>query len=188
VKLTLTRGYILGFMLISIAILLLISNTFAQSWRGIVPIRSTCQEVERELGGNACGKKSATYDLPDETVTFIFAKDGCNEKWHGERHSVPTGTVVGISVLPRVTKRLTTADLNVDLSKFKKTEVADMIGVFKYISPEVGMYITASEDGQVLDFAYIPAASYDKLRCPPSTEPNPLDKLKLPTCMTQPGK
>lgn len=178
-NLTQSRGYTLGFVLIIIAMLLLFSNTFAQGWRGIVPIHSTCQEVERELGGNACGKKSATYNLPDETVTFIFAKDGCNEKWYGEHYNISTGTLVGISVLPKVSKRLTIADLSVELSKFQKAVTHDGIDVFKYISREVGMYFTALEDGQVLDVTYIPAASYDNLRCSPSTEPNPLDKLKV---------
>lgn len=185
-NLTHLRGYalILRFFLIIIVVLPLNvnvnplnvnANSFG--WRGIKPIHSTCKEVEREFGGDACGKMSATYDLPNENVAFVFSQDGCNGKWPTQPYNVPTGTVVGISVLLKAGKRLTIADLKIDISKFEKTEIGDMVGAFKYISREVGMYITASEEGQVTDFAYVPAASYDNLRCPPPTESNPLDKL-----------
>ena len=176
-SLTQPRGYMAGAILVGLVISLLISNTFAQDWRGLVPIRSTCKEVESALGGSICGKKIATYELPDENVTFVFAIDGCNEKWHGERYNVSTGTLVGISVLPKISKQLTTADLSVDLSKFQKAVTDDGIDVFKYTSREIGMSFTALKDGQVLSVTYTPVASYDNLRCSPSTEPNPLDKL-----------
>lgn len=169
----------LSFVFISIAILLLISSTFAQDWRGLAPIVSTCQEVGRALGGDACGKKSADYELPDETVTFVFSHEGCNGRWPEQPYNVPTGTIVGISVLPKVSQRLTIAALKVDLAKFRKTAVSDMVGTFKYISDEDGMYFTALEEGQVLDITYVPPARFDNLRCQSSTESNPLDKLKM---------
>ena len=63
-----------------VALLLVLTWTAAasaQGWRGLLPMRSTCQDVERVLGGAACGKEQAIYDLPGESVWFNFSVDGC---------------------------------------------------------------------------------------------------------------
>jgi hypothetical protein len=170
-NLTFLKRCVSGFILIGITTLPVNIDTPAQGWRGIVPIRSTCREIERDLGGDACAKKLATYELPGENISFVFSHDGCNGKWPQQRYNVPTGTVVGISLMPKASKHLTIADLKVDLSKFRKTEIDDVVDGFKYVSPELGMYFTASGGGQVLDITYVPPSSYDNLRCQPSTKP-----------------
>ena len=92
---------------------------------------------------------------------------------------MPTGTIIGISIRMRPGKTVTLSDLKVDPAEFEKTDVSDMIGVYKYISREVGMYITATEGGVVGDYHYVPPSSYDNLRCPPPPQPTSSEDRKM---------
>lgn len=150
----------------AVCVLYLCSMLLAQGWRGIVPIQATCKDVERQLGGNVCGKKSASYNLSDETVTIVLAQNSCHPKWPYEEYNVPPDTVTSIIVLPRYPKRLFISDLKVDESKLKKEAAGDLLGGFEYASRELGIKFTASEEGQVTDVTYFPAGKYDYLRCP----------------------
>ena len=170
---------VLSLLLTGIAALAFSADAPAQGWRGLAPMRSTCQDVEKVLGGTACGKEQAIYDLPGESVWFNFSVDGCKGGHLQEEYDVPTGTIIGISISMRGDKLVTLSDLKVDLTKFEKTDISDMIGVYKYISREVGMYITANEGGMVGDYAYVPPSSYDNLRCPPPPQPTSSEERKM---------
>jgi hypothetical protein len=154
---------VLWLILTGIAALAFNADAPAQGWRGLAPMRSTCQDVEKVLGGAACGKAQAIYDLPGESVQFNFSVGGCKGGLFQEEYDVPTGTIIGISISMRGDKIVTLSDLKVDLTKFETTDISDMIGVYKHISREVGMYITATEGGVVGNYAYVPPSSYDNL-------------------------
>ncbi len=166
------QKYVPGLLLTGVAVLAFHANSSAQGWRGLEPMKSTCKDVERVLGGAACGKEQATYEFPDERVWFDFSVDGCGGGRMEGRYEVPTGTITSIAVSRRGDKLLTLADLKVDLSKFEKRDISDVIGVYKYVSREVGMYIEATEEGVVGGHHYFPPSSYDNLRCWPTPEPD----------------
>jgi hypothetical protein len=140
-------------------------STLAQGWRGVQPGGSSCKDIERFFGTDACSKKSVSQIFPDESVTVVFASGGCDSKSPNQRYDVRVGTVTDILVIPRHPRRLLVSDLNVDKSRFKKKPAGDFFGVFEYTSLELGMKFTASKKGQVLDIAYFPSAKYDNLRC-----------------------
>ena len=162
----------------SLLVLGCVAPATAQGWRGLEPMKSTCKDVERELGGAACGKEQAAYNLPGESVWFNFSVDGCGGGLLSERYEVPTGTIISIAVSQRGDKIVTLSDLKVDLAKFEKTDISDMIGVYKYVSREIGMYIEATEDGVVGGHHYFPPASYDNLRCQPTPDPAASEERK----------
>lgn len=170
---------VLWLMLTGIAVPAFNADAPPVGWRGLVPMRSTCKDVERVLGGAPCGQEQATYDLPGESVWFKFSVDGCGGGQAQERYDTPTGTITGISISMRGDKFVSLSELKVDLAKFEKTDVSDMIGVYKYINREVGMYITATENGVVGDYAYIPPSSYDNLRCQPPPQPTSSEGRKM---------
>jgi len=167
-----------GLLLTVVAMLAFRADASAQGWRGLLPMRSTCRDVERVLGEGACGREQAAYDLPGESVWFNFSVDGCGGGRLSERYEVPTGTITGISVSLRGDKIVTLADLKADLARFEKKDVSDMIGVYKYVSREVGMYVQATGDGVVGNYAYFPPSSYDNLRCQPTPEPDSAENQK----------
>jgi len=140
--------------------------TLAQNWRGMEPMRSTCEDVQHLFGANTCSKKSVSHIFLKETVTVVFASGGCNSA--SGSYDVPAGTVTDILVIPRYPRRLFVSDLNVDKAKFTKRPAGDLLGVFEYISLELGMKFTASRKGQILDIAYFPSAKYERQRCPSS--------------------
>lgn len=164
-RIRLTRGTVLVFILILLASI----PVTAQSWRGIEPMRSTCEDVGRLLGVDACSSGSISRILTHETVTIVFAGGGCNPKSPTQRYDIRRGTVTDILVIPRYPRRLFTSDLKIDRSKFKKKPSGDLLGVFEYTSMDLGMKFTASKKGQILDLRYFPPARYDYLRCSPTS-------------------
>lgn len=141
------------------------SNHSAQTWRDIKPIQSTCKDVERVFGVDACNKGSISQKLQDEYITFVFAEGRCSEKCANEEYDVPSGTITEILVILRYPKRIFISDLNIDASKFQKGTAGDHLNTFEYVSSELGIKFTASGKGQVSDITYFPSSSYKNLRC-----------------------
>lgn len=137
----------------------------AQGWHGLEPIRSTCKDVEGVLRVSACGNKSVQSVVDAYTVTIVFSKDECHEKWPYETYGVPPGTVTDIVLIPRHPNRVGLSDLAIDASSFHVNAVPDDLDVLEYSSRELGLRFTASKDGEILDIRYFPASTYDYLRC-----------------------
>lgn len=124
----------------------------AQGWRGIEPIGSTCKDIERILGGSACGRQTTDYRLPAAYVRFVFSELTCDPKWSYEQYDVPPGTVTWFVMIPRYPARLFVSDLKLDVSKFQKGDPEDMLNTVVYLSSELGLKITASEDSGEIVF------------------------------------
>ena len=150
--------------LLTFCILYLSLPVFAQGWRGIKPIESTCKDVRSKFGSKVCSEGSVNKIFRTETVTLIFA-GSCSESDENDSYNVPPGTLINIFIIPHNTKRLFISDLHVPKSKFQKKIAGDHLGVFEYVSVELGMSFNASKNGQILDMWYFPAAKYNYLRC-----------------------
>jgi hypothetical protein len=81
-----------------------------QAWRGIIPLRSTREDVERQLGAPAKKFPGAYYyNLPGEVAVVRFQAEACDGESgmgrFGYGWDVPLGTVTTISVIPKANLR-----------------------------------------------------------------------------------
>jgi hypothetical protein len=144
---------------IILIIFLLVVSTQAKPWRGIVPLHSTRQDVERILGPSkdTC---NCIYKTPTEVVTVTYARDNCTTNPRG--WNVPQNTVVTINV--SFTTSLKLADLNIDTIKYK--QINDLHTPARYYSnDEEGIMYQVSEDGMVALAVYGPTSNDLKLKC-----------------------
>ena len=150
---------------IALAFIILISagSLQAKEWRGLVPKHSTCEDAKRILGIDKC--QTSYYDLKDERIHIFFAESNCDSHPTG-KWNVPIGTVLEITVYPKVKQRL--SDLGVDLSKYTKERDLVEADWFNYWNREDGFYFTVGPDEKVLELTYFGASKDNYLRCPNS--------------------
>lgn len=148
-------------------ILLAYEQVEAKDWRGIIPLHSTRADVERLLGSPADPSKelAAVYQLEKEVVSIFYASGPpCGEdRFSGWQ--VPRGTVVSITVSPKTKVRL--SDLQIDLSRYKKTVDFHRRDNITYANEEEGESINVFLD-EVTYFTFFPAAKDKHLSCPHS--------------------
>lgn len=145
----------------------------AQGWRGIKPLRSTCEDVKRALGVDKCEYPESVYRLQDQTVTVGFIMCPCPILCYhvGSGWNVPIGTVGGITRELR-NKPLPISNFNVDSGKWKKT-YTDFIGQVLYNNYDEGISLD-TVNGQVFTIHYYPPLDKHKdLVCPPCSVPPP---------------
>lgn len=150
------------------------SRSLAKEWRGIVPLHSTREDVERLLGlppppptdGTriyTLNKTRSIYFLEEEEVYIVFAeKDvlaavGCIG-------TVPTGTVLLIEIKPKKERKL--SDLQIDERRFRKFDPSEPpnLGFMAYADDEEGISIR-TQDEKVQQINYY-AAAKDTHLCP----------------------
>jgi hypothetical protein len=163
------------FIVITVLILMAsLDISLAQGWRGIKPLRSTCEDVKRALGVDKCDYPKSVYRFKEETITVGFIMCPCPILCYHESSgwNVPIGTVGGITRDRRIP--LPISDFDVDSSKWKKTET-DMIGQLLYNNYEDGVALSAI-NGKVFTIRYYaPSDKNEDLACPPCTVPPPPD-------------
>lgn len=151
----------LGFLAVFLILLTLTSQP--NCWRGITPLRSTCEDVKRILNIDSCAGPESSYTLPDFRVSVEFAKHDCNEAPRAWR--VAKGTVVALTVSPR--KEMTPKEFGLDLSKFKKREDGEIVGLVHYDSEEDGIRVDLYR-GFVQNLFLYPRKADETLRCKPA--------------------
>jgi hypothetical protein len=135
-----------------------------QGWRGIVPLHSTREDVER-LIGPPMTPNGITYDLKNERVNITYSAGGCAEDRPSE-WNVPPGTVIGITIYPQT--KLLLSDLQIDLNGFEKfinPHNPDSV----YYNNEEGVSIGTKSNGEVVVVQYLPSVKDNRLRCPNSS-------------------
>lgn len=149
------------FLAVAGLIFCMTTSSNAQGWRGIRPLHSTREEVER-LIGPPMQPKGRTYDLKNERVNIVYAEGCCVKGWpYG--WNVKTGTVIGITIHPQPRPKL--AELPIDLSKARK--YVDPTGVIHYNDDTEGLSVAVDpKNYEVRVIEYYPAASEAHLRCP----------------------
>jgi hypothetical protein len=136
----------------------------AQGWRGIKPLHSTREDVER-LIGPPMQPRGISYDLENERVTIGYSDGTPCTKGYPYGWDASPDTVISIEVYPK--NKLTLAELQFDLSKYKKHSPHGDDGDTYYYSDEEGISIETRPYGDgVALIQYLPAASDKHLRCP----------------------
>jgi hypothetical protein len=133
----------------------------AKSWRGIIPLHSTCEDAKRILGITKC--QTTTYHLKDENVFIYFYEESCASKPPG-RWNLPRGTVLELTVYPKVKPKL--ADLNIDESKFTQTRDPHVPDVIHYADYEEGFAFAVFPNGEANNFSYFSGKKDKAPRCP----------------------
>ena len=132
---------------------------FGQAWRDIAPLKSVRSEVE-SLFGPSSDPYLASYSLKDGTLFVQYSAGPClpvREGWN-----VPEGTVLLVRFEPKTKKRF--SSLKLELSKFRKVEGGDAVGIVNYTNDEEGITYEVQR-GRVDAIEYMPAKRYDSLRC-----------------------
>lgn len=167
-------------------VLLLSVVSEAKDWRGIIPLHSTREDIEKLLGPAhpppSDGSWSYTmhegrsiYHL-DEGEVYIVFTNGKDPKWVNCSGGVPSGTVLSIQVTPK--KELTLSDLRLEEARLKKFDPSSPsgIGYEGYIDDEAGIVVRTFK-GKVDQINYI-AAKSDRHLCPTSHE-EPEQSIRL---------
>jgi hypothetical protein len=112
-------------MMISLAITILIHTMFSQQiyvqtdgWRGIIPLHSTREDVERLIGPAYDATKSL-YKSNLENISIRYSEGPClgSTGW-----KVSVDTVLDITIYPQPFGRIRLADLDIDRNRFKKED------------------------------------------------------------------
>jgi len=151
-------------------LILMISGTvFCQStnvWRGITPLKSTREDVERILGKPvplSIARHAGWYETKDGKVFVLYSTGPCNVN-HEHGWNIPELTVISISYYPNTSPRL--ADIKIDVSKFDKDPDPGSLNIVSYVNEAagIGLDVDSTED-TVRTFLYFPESKYDRLMC-----------------------
>ena len=149
----------LGFCLLTL--LGLVTSCYAKEWRGIVPMRSTRDDVVRILGAAAKDDKTrAAYNLDKEEVLILYSGISfCGPETTG----IPNATVLLIQVKPREKTLINTLQLNKkNLREFAAS--ADDPTWKGLIDEDDGIMVRSFKD-QIDTMFYLPTSA-DRGRCP----------------------
>jgi hypothetical protein len=170
------RTSIIVFLLIVVGAYFYPKGTLAQTWRDIEPVKSTCKDVERLLGGNPCGQQNTQYNLVDATVVFVFADSPCHANWPHEQYNLAPGAVRFIRVFIKPPYTLTVSDFGIDKAALRQNANSDELDIFKFESHERGIKIAATQDGELIGIDFFPATKHDSLRCSNSDKGKPANE------------
>lgn len=148
-----------------LALLLLMFMTMRSQfncWRGIIPLQSTCEDVKKILKVDTCMLPISQYTMPDFRVMVEFQNETCDSEPRAWR--VPKGTVTAITISPR--NEMRPSDFGLDLSKYKKREDVEIVGVVHYDSEEEGVTVDLYR-GFVQNLFLYPRKSDEAIRCKP---------------------
>jgi hypothetical protein len=167
-------------MKIAVSLLLLLpcASAFLQpnSWRGITPAHSTCEDVKKILKVDTCSLPTSEYTIPDYRVSVSFANDECDKSPDAWR--VPKGTVLSLVITPQ--HAMSVSQFGIDISQFKKRPGEEIIGMEQYDNDEEGVSVELFQ-GYVMNVFLRPRKTDDALRCKPIRERG-AETVTDPTC------
>jgi hypothetical protein len=129
-----------------------------KGWNGIVPLHSTREDVQRELGVPE-GECQCVYRRLTETVTVDYAEAPCKGRVNG--WNVPKDTVLQIRVSPLAPR--TSSDLGLEESKYIKTQEQDTATIY-FTDVQRGVRYSI-QDNHAVVLTYIPLQTDNVLRC-----------------------
>jgi hypothetical protein len=143
-----------------LAILLLISTeSRAEQWRGIFPMKSTRADVERLLGKPIANELRffARYQFENERATIRFATDYDLAQCEGACCALQLDIVTQIDVEPVAKKTFST--LAIDKSKLEWFPLVEDTNVRIYDDREAGLeYWVSMKDDVLLSTRYLASA------------------------------
>jgi hypothetical protein len=151
-------------LIVGILVLLLAAgSSMAKPWHGIVPLHSSRSDVYELLGKpTRVGKYTASFELPNEVLEFIFAKGGPCGTTLIDSWRVARDTVVSIRVVPR--KELTFENRR----SFVKSQDPSQITVVHYSDLDEGVRYTVenqTKGERVISIDYFAASADHVLSC-----------------------
>lgn len=164
----------IGFFLIIVIILAV--SVFAYSiepkWfsnlRQVKPMITTKQEVEKlfdypkvRYTFDGEWSKKVDYILKEGELSVFYSQGRCSEM-KTEGYDVEKYIVIDIDM--DLKKEVSISKLNLDLSRFEKTEINDLIGVFSYVNEDSGEWVTGTTR-KISSFKRFPAKSQENLKC-----------------------
>lgn len=153
-------GFLLFFMFYSIS--------KAAVWKGIVPLKSTRTDVEKNLKvTNSDNDMLATYDLENEKVIVQYSYGLCSESVNS-KWNVPKNTVVSFIIYSK--KQVFLSELSINLSLFEKRQMsADLPKFYNYRHKQDGISYSVDEaqfeQGSIASISYFPKLSEEDLKC-----------------------
>lgn len=147
-------------MLLSFLLMCVTSSGQPNSWRGITPVRSTCEDVKKILKVEKCSLPISEYTLPDYRVRVSFANDDCASSQLAWR--VPKGTVISLVITPR--HAMTVSQFGIDLARFDRRRGEEIVGVEHYDNVQEGVSVELFQ-GLLTNVVLSPRKSDDTLRC-----------------------
>lgn len=142
----------------------------ANSWQGIIPLRSTRADVEKALGPptpDSKAQNAADYRTKNERVFVLYSTGSCDIN-PSNGWNVPRGIVITVSVYPNTKPKFSA--LKLDESKYVRSADPEMLDLVYYTNDEEGISIEVNmAEGVVNAFRYWPTAKENCLRCPHSS-------------------
>ena len=134
-------------------------------WRGIVPLHSTREDVEKLIGPPNTPNGSM-YDPPSDGIVdrvYVQYSTGHCTKERSGGYNIPSGTVIQIVVT--WSKRQDFCELQIDESKFEKSLDSEIPEIVYYSNMEKGIMYTV-EDGKLKLTHYFSSKKDSHLKCP----------------------
>jgi len=150
---------LLRLVLVFSAGLVLGADAFGKPWRGIVPYRSTREDLIKAFGQSPDANEiRANYYVDGEHAYIVFST---HLTYYPECASkLPTDTVMVVEVTPKRNTPLSYYEK--DLSRFRVTDAG--IGYTGYIDEKEGLAYVVTED--YVDMVYYFASAEDNHLCP----------------------
>ena len=144
-------------LLLTLFVASIIQTPRPTEWRGIVPLKSTRTDVERELGHAdiAC----RCYKTDNEIVHVTYATDRCTGDLPG--WNVPRDTVVRITVRPL--KEIPLSEIEPNTEGFVRT--VDDTFTAHYAHGGKGLRYSVSSAGLITSITYLPSVGDNSYRC-----------------------
>ena len=146
-------------IILSVPILLLIwQNSVAKEWRGIVPLKSTRTDVERQFGKP---DKWGNYEFKNERVSFDYGNGPCKGLYltPGEDNCkclADEDAVMSIFVEPTVKRKI--SELKLDMKRFRRTPINPFPYTFEYDNVTEGITYTVDEqENEIMHVTYYPS-------------------------------
>ena len=127
-------------------------------WKGIIPLRATRTQVERELG--TLDLKCQCYKTENEIVHVKYALGRCTGDLPG--WNVPADTVLSIEVSPRSDQAFS----KLEPRKDEFVETRDHSFTTYYGNGNRGIRYSVSSTGSIISVSYVPSLKDNHLRCP----------------------
>lgn len=134
------------------------------SWRGIVPLRSTRADVERLLGGASKSHgQTRIYKTKSERVDVSYSSGRCGQ---GQLWNVGPGVVTRLVVTPQQK----TLIQDVDTTGYVRVMESHPENWVQYWSADGGIFIQTiktHDAEEILSITYQPTKNEKALKCPP---------------------
>ncbi|MBK7934205.1 MAG: hypothetical protein KA956_11125 [Pyrinomonadaceae bacterium] len=139
-----------------------VSSAKGQIQHTIVPMQSTCSDVEMIVGMPTCKTSHEVYDLKTEKIIVDFSTQRCQSAYK-KLWDIPLGTVISVVRIPKKPFPLNQAGIDLkgcELSKW----MSDIPNSFTYACGNIGLSISVQND-LIHQLIYYPIPSDSSLIC-----------------------